>query len=87
MADEPNLRAVLGIGQDGEAITAAAGAIGEYVETLEIAAAKAASMAVPGDTVLLAPGCASFDQFENYSERGDVFRQLATRLTKEVSAK
>lgn len=87
MADEPNLKAVLGIGQDGEAITAAAGAIGEYVETLEIAAAKAASMAVPGDTVLLAPGCASFDQFENYSERGEVFRQLATRFTKEVSAK
>ena len=45
-------------------------------ETLEKAVAAAASAAHPGEVVLLAPACSSFDQFENYEQRGRVFKQL-----------
>ena len=45
-------------------------------QTLDNAVHAAASAARPGDVVLLAPACASFDQFENYEHRGRVFKQL-----------
>ena len=45
-------------------------------ETLEKAVTAAAGAAHPGDVVLLAPACSSFDQFENYEHRGRVFKQL-----------
>jgi UDP-N-acetylmuramoylalanine--D-glutamate ligase len=46
---------------------------------LERALEIAAEHAQPGDTVLLAPACSSFDQFENYEQRGRVFKELVTR--------
>jgi UDP-N-acetylmuramoylalanine--D-glutamate ligase len=45
-------------------------------ETLDKAVATAASAAHPGDIVLLAPACSSFDQFENYEQRGRKFKEL-----------
>ena len=45
-------------------------------ETLEKAVTAAASAAHPGDVVLLAPACSSFDQFESYEHRGRVFKEL-----------
>lgn len=44
--------------------------------TLDQAVAKAAEAAQPGEIVLLAPACSSFDQFENYEHRGQVFKEL-----------
>jgi len=48
----------------------------ERAGTLERAVEIAARTASPGDVVLLAPACASFDQFENYEHRGRVFKAL-----------
>ena len=50
-------------------------------ETLESAVAFARSNAASGDTVLLAPACASFDQFENYEQRGRRFKHLVAELS------
>jgi UDP-N-acetylmuramoylalanine--D-glutamate ligase len=48
--------------------------------TIETAVKQAAVAAQPGDIVLLAPACASFDQFENYEHRGRVFKELVHQL-------
>jgi UDP-N-acetylmuramoylalanine--D-glutamate ligase len=52
----------------------------EHAQTLEKAVVTAAHEAKPGDTVLLAPACASFDQFNNYEHRGKVFKGLVNAL-------
>jgi UDP-N-acetylmuramoylalanine--D-glutamate ligase len=51
-----------------------------HAETLENALRKAHAGAVPGDVVLLAPACASFDQFKNYERRGQVFKEIVRSL-------
>jgi UDP-N-acetylmuramoylalanine--D-glutamate ligase len=84
IAREPNLTAVIGIGESGPDLAAAAGALGHSVGTLERAVQLAAEIARPGDTVLLAPGCASFDQFASYQERGTRFQELVGEMTMEV---
>jgi UDP-N-acetylmuramoylalanine--D-glutamate ligase len=48
--------------------------------TLERAVAEAASVARPGDVVLLSPACASYDQFRDYEHRGEEFRRLVQNL-------
>jgi len=51
-----------------------------HAETLENAIRKAHAIAQPGDVVLLAPACASFDQFKNYEHRGKVFKEIVAGL-------
>ncbi|KRC82636.1 UDP-N-acetylmuramoyl-L-alanine--D-glutamate ligase [Sphingomonas sp. Root241] len=48
--------------------------------TLETAVKSAAAQAQPGDTVLLSPACASFDQFKDYEARGQAFRDAVAAL-------
>ena len=48
--------------------------------TIESAVKQASAAGHPGDVVLLAPACASFDQFQNYEHRGRVFKELVGQL-------
>jgi len=75
-------RKALLIGAAAEKIAAQiSGAVAtESAGTLERAVASAFAQARAGDTVLLAPACASFDQFDNYEHRGRVFKQLVRQL-------
>jgi len=82
IAGEPNLRHVIGIGEAGPEIAGAARS-GMVAASLEEAVAFADELALPGDTVLLAPGCASFDMFRSYAHRGEAFA-AAVRLRKEA---
>ena len=73
------VRLVLTIGRCGPEVAAmarAAGVVVEEVGDLDAAVPRAAEVARPGTTVLLAPAAASMDQFSNYAERGRTFRRL-----------
>ncbi|MDY0390918.1 MAG: UDP-N-acetylmuramoyl-L-alanine--D-glutamate ligase [Desulfobulbus oligotrophicus] len=73
------------IGEAADAMEAALGsAVGtERAKTMEDAVRRAKAVAGSGDIVLLAPGCASFDMFSGYAERGTVYEQHVLRLSRE----
>ena len=76
------VRVVYTVGTAAEKIRRALNGVVKIVEaeTLDRAVASAAAAALPGEVVLLAPACASFDQFESYEHRGRVFRELVQAL-------
>ncbi|MGH7893310.1 MAG: UDP-N-acetylmuramoyl-L-alanine--D-glutamate ligase, partial [Candidatus Binatia bacterium] len=53
------------------------------VPTLDAAVVASAACAEPGDTVLLAPACSSFDEFTDYAARGQAFRAAIEALSHE----
>ena len=75
-------RGVLLIGESAEKIAAELNDAVPIAQagTIQRAVQLAAEHAQPGDTVLLAPACSSFDQFENYEHRGRVFKELVAKL-------
>ena len=74
LATAPNVRFVVALGTAAEILVQAAGPGRSAVAgSMDEAVAMATRVARRGDTVLLAPGCASFDMFDDYAARGDAF--------------
>ena len=73
----PNVRSVHLIGAEAERLGALVD--GDRDVTLDRAVRHAAELARPGEVVLLSPACASYDQFENFEQRGEAFRRLVTK--------
>ncbi len=81
------VRAVVGIGESAEEVVRAFGDRPAVVaDSMEAAVEAAARLARSGDTVLLSPGCASFDWYGSYGERGDDFVRAVRGLVLEGRA-
>ena len=84
-----HVRAAMTIGTSSPELAAVVRAAGvDVVEagTLDVAVAEAAAVAEAGDTVLLAPACASMDQFTDYAERGEAFRRAVDEVARSKPA-
>jgi len=79
---QKRVKRVYTIGSAAEKIESQVGTVVEVDRsgTLEAALRHAAAIAQSGDVVLLAPACASFDQFQNYEHRGRVFKEVVASL-------
>jgi UDP-N-acetylmuramoylalanine--D-glutamate ligase len=72
LATAESVRGLVAIGESADLLLAER-PDGVPAESMAEAVARAVSLSNPGDVVLLAPGCASFDMFDSYGHRGDVF--------------
>ena len=55
-------------------------------QTFDDAIERCRQMAVPGDSVLLSPACASWGMFDNYEQRGDIFREKVKQMEAQANA-
>jgi len=78
-----NVRAVVAMGESADTVYDELGAEADdraRARTMEEALDRAQRFAQPGDAVLLSPACSSFDMYESYEERGNIFRRLVKTL-------
>jgi UDP-N-acetylmuramoylalanine--D-glutamate ligase len=81
-AGRGKVKGVLTLGEDAAAIERAFApeCAVHACKTLSRAVERARSLSTPGDVVLLSPACASYDQFENFEQRGELFKRLVREL-------
>jgi len=84
-----HLTGVVALGESGDDVVSAfAGRLPTVrADSIEEATGRAFRLASPGGVVLLAPACASWDQFTDYAERGERFARAARALAEEVSSR
>ena len=78
------VKALVAIGEFADKLIEMAKEIGigfAKAMSMEEAVQQAFQMASPGDTVLMSPGCASFDMFTSYTQRGEKFKEAIKRLS------
>ena len=77
-----NVKAIVAIGESADKVVKEFSNICKVVKatTMKEAVKLSSDLATSGDVVLLSPACASFDWFENYEERGKIFKQLVNEL-------
>lgn len=88
-ATVPPVRAVVAIGEAADEVAAAFGErcpVVRVTTNIDDAVRVAADLARPGDAVVLSPGCASFDWFGSYAQRGDEFARAVRALTTSTSS-
>jgi UDP-N-acetylmuramoylalanine--D-glutamate ligase len=80
------VKSIIVYGEAGSAISNQLGSEFQmnYHEKFDKAVMQAHKQSEPGDTILLSPACASFDQFSNFEERGDEFSRIFTILELEI---
>jgi UDP-N-acetylmuramoylalanine--D-glutamate ligase len=84
---EKKVRQLILIGDDADNIEQELGSTAQIQRAIDLtdAVGRGFKAALPGDVVLLAPACASFDMFRSFEHRGEVFKGAVTELANSQS--